>query len=220
MKSLYPIVFAIGLLCMAPGGATWPPAKGWPPKGSTIASGATVDLSTATSGRLSVSGSGTITSFGTVAAGNVFTLEFTGASGITYNGTSMILLSGASVINKAGTVRVFESLGSGNWQELFNNVASTVTIAHGSTALGTTLITSGNCATVITVSAPGVLTTDVINISPNSDWSGITGYGKATTDTLKILPYPTTDNVNLLVCNQGSASVTPGAATANWNVTR
>jgi hypothetical protein len=92
-------------------------------KGADIASASTTDLSTATGTYLNVTGTTTITSFGTVAAGQRFGLKFTNASGITYNGTSMILLGGVSETNANGTARMFESLGSGNWQEIFNNVA-------------------------------------------------------------------------------------------------
>jgi hypothetical protein len=37
---------------------------------------------------------------------------------------------------------------------------------------------------------------------------------------LTIISYPTANNVNFKVCNNTSASVTPGAITLNWRVVR
>jgi hypothetical protein len=37
---------------------------------------------------------------------------------------------------------------------------------------------------------------------------------------LAIIKYPTANNVNFKVCNNTSASITPGAVTLNWRVSR
>jgi len=93
-----------------------------------------------------------------------------------------------------------------------------VTVASGTAALGTSAIASGACASVVTMSASGVVTTDVIQWTPNADISAVIGY---TPDgNLRIYPYPTANNVNFKVCNGGTSSVTPGAVTLNWRVTR
>lgn len=99
-------------------------------------------------------------------------------------------------------------------------VPASVTIASGATAMGTSAISPNVCATVVTVSATGVLSTDVIGWTPNADVSGTTGYGKSATDGLIIYPYPTADNVNFAVCNATGTSITPGAITLNWRVVR
>lgn len=96
--------------------------------------------------------------------------------------------------------------------------STTKKIASGTVSLGTSAIASGACAAVVTVSATGVLTTDSINWGFNGDTSGITGY--TTSDSLDIRPYPSADNVNFKVCNRGASSVTPGAVTLNWQVSR
>lgn len=105
-----------------------------------------------------------------------------------------------------------------------NGVPQTATaavpVASGTAALGTSAISSATCATVVTVSATGVATTDVIQFTPNADISGVTGYTPATTGGLTILPYPTANNVNFKVCNWTSGSITPGAVTLNWRVAR
>lgn len=94
------------------------------------------------------------------------------------------------------------------------------TIASGTAALGTGAISSATCATVVTVAAANVATTDVIMDSFNGDPTAVTGYAPVTTGMLTIIEYPTSGNVNFKVCNQTSASITPGAITLNWRVVR
>ena len=98
--------------------------------------------------------------------------------------------------------------------------ASQSAFASGTAAMGTGAISSATCATVVTVGATGVLATDVIISTFNGDPTAVTGYVPLTTGMLTIIPYPTADNVNFKVCNNTSASVTPGAITLNWKVIR
>jgi hypothetical protein len=95
-----------------------------------------------------------------------------------------------------------------------------ITIASGTAVLGTSAIASAACATVVTVGATNVATTDVLTASFNGDPTAVTGYTPVTTGALTIFPYPTSGNVNFKVCNLTSASITPGAITLNWRVTR
>jgi hypothetical protein len=97
---------------------------------------------------------------------------------------------------------------------------TTSTIASGTFTLGTGAISSATCATVVTVSATGVATTDVVTASFNGDPTGITGYAPSASGTLYMYVYPTTNNVNVKVCNNTSGSITPGAATLNFRVVR
>jgi len=95
-----------------------------------------------------------------------------------------------------------------------------VIIASGSTAMGTSSIASGNCATVVTVSATGVLTSDTITYTPAADPTGVTGYAVSATGSLYIWAYPTANNVNFKVCNNTSGALVPSALTINWQVRR
>lgn len=88
----------------------------------------------------------------------------------------------------------------------------------GSATLGTAVIASGACATVVSGTATGVTTSSAIIWTPSTDISGITGYGVAPADGLKIYPYPTANTVNFKVCNATAASITPGAVSLNWTV--
>jgi hypothetical protein len=94
------------------------------------------------------------------------------------------------------------------------------TIASGTSALGTSAISSGACATVVTTSATGTATTDTIGWGFNGDPTGVTGYAATANGMLTIIAYPSANNVNFKVCNNTSASVTPGAITLNWRVAR
>lgn len=94
------------------------------------------------------------------------------------------------------------------------------TIASGTSALGTSAIGSAACATVVTTSAPGTVTTDVVLASFNGDPTAVTGYIPLTAGMLTIIGYPSADNVNYKVCNNTTSSITPGAITLNWRVIR
>jgi hypothetical protein len=96
----------------------------------------------------------------------------------------------------------------------------TFTIASGTSALGTSAIASGTCATVVTTAGSGIATTDVVGWGFNGDPTAVTGYSPTTSGMLTIIAYPTSGNVNFKVCNNTSGSVTPGAITLNWRVTR
>ena len=98
--------------------------------------------------------------------------------------------------------------------------ASTQKIASGTATLGTSAIASGACATVVTVTATCVASTDSIAWSPNASIKAVTGYAPTTSGGLTIAPYPTANAVNFDVCNWSSASITPGAVVINWEVVR
>lgn len=96
----------------------------------------------------------------------------------------------------------------------------TLTIASGTSALGTGAISSAACASVVTTAATGTATTDVIQATFNADPTAVTGYVASANGMLTIIAYPTSNNVNFKVCNNTAASITPGAITLNWRVTR
>ena len=97
---------------------------------------------------------------------------------------------------------------------------TTITVASGTAALGTSAISSATCATVVTVTATGTLTTDDIMSDFNADPTSTVGYIPSASGMLTIIKYPTANNVNFKVCNNTSASITPGAVTLNWRVVR
>lgn len=80
-----------------------------------VASATTTDIGAAASANIRITGTTTITGFGTVAAGTRRKVRFTGALTLTYNATSLILPTAASLTTAANDTLEAVSLGSGNW---------------------------------------------------------------------------------------------------------
>ncbi len=93
-------------------------------------------------------------------------------------------------------------------------------IAHGAKAVDFASTASGACATVITDTATGTLSTDVILFTTNASIKAVTGYVPASTGGFSINAYPTADTVNFEGCNWTSGTVDPGSITLNWKVIR
>lgn len=140
--------------------------------------------------------------------GNTFTTgtyTLTGTAGKTLNFTNSLTLSGTD-----STTMTFPSASATVAQK----------VASGTKALATGAIASAACTAAQTSSATGTLTTDIIAATFNGDPTAVTGYVPLTTGMLTIIVYPTADTVNFKVCNNTSASITPGAITLNWWVGR
>jgi len=102
----------------------------------------------------------------------------------------------------------------------YNIVQTPIFNVAGTAVMGTSAISSASCASAVTVSAPGVLTTDTIQWGFNGDPTAITGFVPLVAGMLTIIAYPTANNINFKECNNTSSSVTPGAHTLNWKVVR
>jgi hypothetical protein len=102
-----------------------------------------------------------------------------------------------------------------------SQVDSTVTknFAGTASAVSPGAVASAACVNV-PITATGVATSDVIVATFAADPSATTGYLPATTGSLYIYVYPTTNTVNFKVCNNTASSITPGSITMNWKVIR
>ena len=88
-----------------------------------------------------------------------------------------------------------------------------VQVAMGTSELGSSGISSGACATVVTTPATGTVTTDTVAWSFSS--------APATADgLLSYTWYVTAGNVNWKVCNPTANSLTPSGLVVNWRVLR
>lgn len=97
---------------------------------------------------------------------------------------------------------------------------ATQTIAYGATAISTSALGANTCTTQI-ISALGVLSTDAISVAFNADTSAVTGYTPASSGQgINLRWYASANDVNFTQCNPTSGSITPGAVTLNWRVTR
>lgn len=83
----------------------------------------------------------------------------------------------------------------------------------GTAALGTSAIASGVCAAVVTAAVTGVSN---FTWTFSGDVSGVTGYAPTANGILTIEAYVTANTLNWKVCNNTSASITPGAVTVNY----
>lgn len=188
---------------------------------------------------------GTITSTGTIACATCVIASSPGAGVAHFAGSTQTVTS-SSVVNAdiaaatidltAKVTGLLPSANGGSNNGFFavsgpasstktftfpnSNATISQTIASGTAALGTGAISSGTCATVVTTSATGVATTDVVRYGFNGDPTGVTGYAPSTSGMLTIITYPTANNVNVKICNLTSASITPGALTLNFQVIR
>lgn len=80
-------------------------------------------------------------------------------------------------------------------------------------ALPTAAIPANTCTSAATVSMPGLATTSTFTSAWASDVSGVNGWGS--TGGLVLIDWPTANTFNYKICNQTSASITPGPATIN-----
>lgn len=135
-----------------------------------------------------------------------------GGTGVANNAAATLTRSGnhALTLTTSGTTNV----------TLPTAGTLSITVASGTSALGTSQINSGACASAVTTTATGTATTDVIQATFNADPTSTTGYSASVNGMLTIIAYPTTNNVNFKVCNNTGAAITPGAVTLNWRVVR
>jgi hypothetical protein len=106
-------------------------------KSSDKASASTVDLSTADGNLIHITGGTTILGFGTVQAGARFVLVFDSILILTYNATSLILPTSASITTAAGDTAFMVSEGSGNWRCVAYQRADGTALVGGGGGSGT-----------------------------------------------------------------------------------
>lgn len=155
---------------------------------------------------------------GNFAAGWAVSLKNLGAGTVTLTATT-------SFIDNAGTSTLILCPGQGvdlysDGTNYFVQGGRTGVIACGTVALSTGAISSATCTSAQTVSAPGLVTTDVVIASFNGDPTAVTGYVPLTSGMLTIIVYPTANNFAVKTCNNTTGSVTPGAITLNWRGVR
>jgi hypothetical protein len=156
-----------------------------------------------------------------VAVANLVTQTSNAASGqiCTYTGANKVCVPATAL--PSGVTATTQSAADNSTKVATTAYVDAHHIASGTAAMGTSAIASGACATVVTVAATGVATTDVLTAGFNTDPTAVTGYGASGTGAVvSIYPYPTANNVNFKVCNSTASSITPGALTLNWKVTR
>lgn len=97
---------------------------------------------------------------------------------------------------------------------------TTNTIASGTAVLNPGALATQTCATVVSVTATGVLSTDSFSANINQNPTSLTGFQPLTTGGVQIWPYPTANAVNFEECNPTASTLTPTSVTVNWRVVR
>lgn len=106
------------------------------------------------------------------------------------------------------------------YQKLGGQTGTAGVICSGTVSLGTSAIASGAAATTVTLSCPGILTTDNIYLDFNASPLAVTGYAPSASGMLTIIKWPTANTINVSVVNNTGGSITPGAITLNARAVR
>ncbi len=128
----------------------------------------------------------------------------------------------------SGTLNVSGTFQSSGNAMTFPGSAATITqtICSGTVTLGTTLIASGgkygaSSSTPLTATCTGMTTSDTVSWTFDSDPSGVTGYGPSASGSLSVAGFQDGSNtVGFWQYNNTASSVTPGAMTLTYRVTR
>jgi hypothetical protein len=126
----------------------------------TLASATTTDLGSVPYNYISITGTTTITSLGSSApVGSVKFLSFAASLTLTYNSTSLILPTSASITTAAGDQAIAVSIGSGNWRVFY------MPISGQPLALAAGLVTPFSITGGLPTAMSGTNTTAAITIS-------------------------------------------------------
>lgn len=153
---------------------------------------------------------------GNFAAGWVASLKNLGAGTVT-------LTPATSTVDGAATVILLPGQGLDLYSDgtnYFTQAGRGTIVAKGVLALATGAIGSAACTSAQTLTATGVVTTDIVLGSFNGDPTAVTGYVPLVAGMLTIILYPTANTINVKVCNNTSSSITPGAITLNLSAVR
>jgi hypothetical protein len=130
----------------------------------TLASATGVNIGGAASMYVAISGNTTINAFDTVTpVGMIKYLRFTGTPTWTYNSTSMILPTSASISVAVGDTAIVRNEGSGNWRCLFYQRASGSALVDAGGITGTVV----NSGTPLDLAVPTYSGTSGTNIIPS-----------------------------------------------------
>lgn len=202
---------------------------------NSIPNGGTGGNNWTNGGLLLGSGFGALRSTGVLAAGQLLIGDGTTDPTIAAMSGDATMTSGGVVSLATGVVDANELVSTGVTPGTYQNAnvtvdadgrvtaitaGSSLLIGSGTKALSTTSIAAGACNTD-SITAAGVVSTDVVVWSPNADISTVVGFRPISGDGLAIYPpVPGAGSITIKTCNPTASSITPGAVSLNWRVTR
>lgn len=180
------------------------------PSSANLASAVTNETG---SGLLVFATSPTLTTpvLGVATATSINGLTVTSSTG-TFTLTNGKTLSVSNTLTFTGTDSSSVAFGAGG--------TVTYTVCSGTVALGTSAISAGAAATTVTQTCTGLASTDNLDLDFNSSPLGVTGYVPSVNGMLTVVSWPTSNTINISVINNTANSITPGAITLNYRVTR
>ena len=200
-----------------------------------VANGGTGAGNFTNGGLLLGSGFGALRSTGVLAAGQMLIGDGTTDPTVAAMSGDATMTSGGVVAFASGSVDANELVSTGVSPGTYQNAnvtvdadgrvtaisaGSSLVIASGTKALATTSISAGACNSD-SITAAGVVSTDVVTWSPNADLSAVVGYRPISGDGLAIYPpVPSAGSILVKVCNPTASSITPGALSLNYRVVR
>lgn len=132
----------------------------------------TTDLGTVPQTVVTITGAGPVYSFGsTEPAGVVKIIQFTGATELIYDATSLILPGATDLTTDAGSMMIAVALGSGNWQALYYQTA-TLQVQQGGTGRSTLTahaVLLGEGTSPVGFAVPGVADQVLLSTGASSD---------------------------------------------------
>lgn len=145
-------------------------------KGSDIASANSITLPSDGTDVYDITGTTTINSLSTRTAGAVVVLQFDGALTLTYNATSMVLPTSASITTAAGDIAAFVSEGAGNWRcfSYLRRSGAPLALAAGSVTnsiLGAGSVTGDKISTGGPGSRNASYSNLVVQVTSNTAWT-------------------------------------------------
>jgi hypothetical protein len=176
----------------------------WPTKGSGLTLNIGAGVSYCSYAMQSYAG-GTLTM--TASTTNYVYLDLTNSCTPSVNttGFTATTIPIATVVTAAAITSVTDDRTWANQDNLFAN--GTFSTAAGAVGANT-------CASATTTTVSGVTTASVFVITPSADTNSLTGWGS--TGGLVLDVWPTTNTLNVRICNQTGSSITASAATWNY----
>jgi len=219
------VIGYLDLQLMAPPGS---PASGfvrlWADSGSSTVNCKTSSGTTCYFGNNSITVAAGTAALGTsaIASATCATVVTVSASNVAVDiaYTDLVIGSGSNTNQLTSAGNAFSSGQLGSSLVISGGTGFTTGTYRIISVNGTTAIMDRAVGTAASTSGTGTLVGDNVITDFNVDPTSTTGYSASSSGMLTIIKYPTAGNVNFKVCNNTSGSITPGAVTLNWRVTR
>ena len=188
-----------------------------PVRGDLIVANATpawTKLAKGTAGQfLQMGSAATDPGWGNAVSGLTATTAGAGTLGSVANPFASLILGTAATNNLTITPAAFAAGVVATIDDPGITTAKVPLVKRGTIVYTAGALTTGTCSAAVTATVTGLATTSVVtaslNAAPGTQWQ----------KGIYFLAYPTTNTVNIVVCNPTAGSITPDTSTFNFSVT-